>query len=65
MFLLFPQLPGGMGFVVAELNQIACNILRLPATSAAVEHRLAATHVHTVKRNSLSNKKAAKVVFVS
>ena len=49
-----------------ELNKIACKILRLPATSAAVERSFSCcSNVYTAKRNRLSNKRAAKVVFVS
>ena len=49
-----------------ELNKIACKILRLPATSAAVERLFSCySYDHTAKRNRLSNERAAKVVFVS
>ena len=49
-----------------ELNKIACKILRLPATSAAVERSFSCySNVHTAKRNRLSNERPAKVVFVS
>ena len=49
-----------------ELNKIVCKILRLPATSAAVERSLSCfPNVHTAKQNRLSNERAAKVVFVS
>ena len=49
-----------------ELNKIACKILRLPATSAAVERSFSCySNVHTGKRKRLSNERAAKVVFVS
>ena len=49
-----------------EPNKIACKILRLPATSAAVERSfICYSNVHTAKRNRLFNKRAAKVVFVS
>ena len=48
-----------------ELNKITCRILRLPATSAAVERSFSCySNVHAVKRNRLSNKRAAKVVSV-
>ena len=68
MFLLFPQLPGGMVRYCGrkELNKIAGKILRLPTTSAAVERSFSCySNVHTAKRNRLSNERAAKVVFVS
>ena len=43
-----------------ELNKIACKILRLPATSAAVERSFSCnSNVHTAKRNRLSNERAA------
>ena len=45
-----------------ELNKIACKFLRLLATSAAVFSCY--SNVHTGKGNSLSNERAAKVVFV-
>ena len=49
-----------------ELNKIAYNILRLPATSAAVKRSFSCySNVHTAKRNKLSNEKAPKLVFVS
>ena len=49
-----------------ELNKIACKILRLPATSAAVKRSFSCySNVHTAKRNRLSNERVAKVVFVS
>ena len=49
-----------------ELNKIAYKILRIPATSAAVERSFSCySNVHTAKQNRLSNQKAAKVVFVS
>ena len=49
-----------------ELNKLACKILRLPATSAAVERSFSCySNVHTAKRNRLSNERAAKVVFIS
>ena len=39
-----------------ELNKIACKILRLPATSAAVKQSFGCySNVHTAKRNRLSN----------
>ena len=48
-----------------ELNKIACKILRLPATSAAVEQSFSCySNVHTAKPNKLCNEKAAKVIFV-
>ena len=68
MFLLFPQLPGGMGIMAAikELNKIVCKILRLSATSAAVERSFSCySNVHKAKRNRLSNERAGKVVLVS
>ena len=49
-----------------ELNKIACKILTLPATSAAVERSFSCySNVHIAKRNRLSNERAAKVVFAS
>ena len=49
-----------------ELNKIACKILRLPATSAAVERSFSCnSNVRAAKRNRLFNERAAKVVFVS
>ena len=49
-----------------ELNKIASKILRLPASSAAVVRSFSCySNVHTAKRNRLSNKRAAKVVFAS
>ena len=49
-----------------ELNKIACKILRLPATSAAVERSFSCySNVHTAIRNRLSNERAEKLVFVS
>ena len=49
-----------------ELYKIACKILRLPATSAAVEQSFSCySNVYTAKQNILSNKRAAKVEFVS
>ena len=49
-----------------ELNKMACKILRLPAASAAVERSFSCySNVHTAKRNTLPNERAAKVVFVS
>ena len=67
MFLLFPQLPGEIGYCGRkELNKIAYKILRLPATSAAVERSFNCySNVYTAKRNRLPNERAAKVVFVS
>ena len=48
-----------------ELNKIACKILRLPATSAAVERSFSCySNAHTVKQNRLFNERAAKVVLV-
>ena len=49
-----------------ELNKMSSKILRLPATSAAVERSFSCySNVHTAKRNRLSNERAAKVIFVS
>ena len=49
-----------------ELNKIACKILTLSSTSAAVERSFSCySNVHTAKRNRLSNERAAKVVFLS
>ena len=49
-----------------ELNKVTCKILRLPATSAAMERSFSCySNVHTAKRNRRSNKRAAKVEFVS
>ena len=48
-----------------ELNKIACKILRLPATSAAVKQSFSFySNVHIAKQNKLSNERAEKVVFV-
>ena len=48
-----------------ELKKVACKILRLPATSTAVERLFNCySNVHTTKRNRLYNERAAKVVFV-
>ena len=67
MFLLFPQLPAVEWYCGRnELNKTACKILTIPATSAAVERLFSCnSNVHTVKRNRLSNERAAKAVFVS
>ena len=49
-----------------EPTKIACKLLRLPATSAAMQRLFSCySNVHTAKRNKLSNKRAARVVFVS
>ena len=49
-----------------ELNKIACKILRLLATSAAVERSFSCySNVRPAKRNRPSNERAAKIVFVS
>ena len=48
-----------------ELNKIPSNILRLPATSAAMERSFGCySNVHTAERNRLSNERAyLKFVF--
>ena len=49
-----------------KTNEIARKILRLSATSAAVEQSFSCySNVHTAKRNKPSNERAAKVVFIS
>ena len=49
-----------------KLNRVACKILRLPATSAAVERSFSCySNVHTPQGNRLFNERVAKVVFVS
>ena len=48
-----------------ELNNIACKIVRLPATSAAVEQSFSCySTAYTTKQNGLSNEREAKVVPV-
>ena len=48
-----------------ELKKTVCKILRLPATSVVVKRLFSCySNVRRAKRNRLSNKRAAKVVFV-
>ena len=48
-----------------ELNKIACKILRLPATSAAIKPSFSCySNVHTAKRNRLSNERVAKYAWI-
>ena len=48
------------------LSQIATRILMMPASSAATERSFSVySHIHSKKRNRLTNDRAAKLVYVS
>ena len=49
-----------------EITKVAVRILRLPATTAAVERSFSCySNIHSAKRYRLSNDRASKLVFVS
>ena len=49
-----------------EITEMAIRILRLSATTAAVERSFSCySNIHSVKRNRLSNGRASKLVYVS
>lgn len=49
-----------------QLSKIACRILSLPPTSAAVERSFSKhAFIHTSKRNRLTNERAFKLTYIS
>lgn len=49
-----------------ELAKVAVRFLELPTSSAACERTFSTyANVHTIKRNRLTNKRAAKLVYIS
>ena len=53
-------------FSIQEVTKMAIRILRLPATTAAVERSFSCdSNIHGAKRNRLSNDRASKLVNVS
>lgn len=49
-----------------QISKVASRILNLPATSAAVERTFSTyAHVHSQKRNKLSNENASKLVYIA